>query len=146
MKKKISKEKWKWFGSAGHFICAHLCRFHLTTQVGKYLISTVGEMWQEEAVRRIFAKIRDREWLRKNKHLKGDYFDVAYMKRFGFEKIRCDRLYETMVFKADKVCKIKECNCGIPSINGHELDFLPANTSGEAAQNHMSLCEKYASF
>ena len=37
--------KWKWFGHAGHFICGTHCRFHPPTQVGKYLISTVGEDW-----------------------------------------------------------------------------------------------------
>lgn len=36
---------WKWFGVAGHFICADKCRFHLHTHVGKYCISTVGEYY-----------------------------------------------------------------------------------------------------
>jgi len=39
----ISQAKWKWFGYAGHFIGGNSCYFHLCTQVGKYLISTVGE-------------------------------------------------------------------------------------------------------
>ena len=37
--------KIKHFGYPGHFICATSCRFHLTTQVGKYLISTVGALF-----------------------------------------------------------------------------------------------------
>ena len=39
----INQSEWKWYGNAGHFICGHLCRFHLTTEVGRYLVSTVGE-------------------------------------------------------------------------------------------------------
>ena len=41
--KKIDASKWKWFGHTGHFICGYKCRFHLCTQVGKYLVSTVGD-------------------------------------------------------------------------------------------------------
>lgn len=33
---------WKWFGTPGHYICSHRCLFHLCTQVGDYLVSTVG--------------------------------------------------------------------------------------------------------
>ena len=42
--KRIPEAKWEWFGNAGHFICADKCRFHLTTLVGKILVSTVGQM------------------------------------------------------------------------------------------------------
>lgn len=40
---KIASENWKWLGHAGHFIGSRECRFHLNTQVGNWLISTVGE-------------------------------------------------------------------------------------------------------
>lgn len=33
----------EWFGHAGHFIAARRCNFHLTTRVGDYLVSTVGD-------------------------------------------------------------------------------------------------------
>lgn len=36
-------DQWKWFGQAGHFCAAHLCRYHLHTHVGRFCISTVGE-------------------------------------------------------------------------------------------------------
>ena len=39
----INPNNWKWFGSPGHFNGGAWCRFHLCTQVGKYVISTVGE-------------------------------------------------------------------------------------------------------
>ena len=47
MSKMIPRNQWKWFGIAGHYILGHRCQFHLTTQVGKYLISTVGERMEE---------------------------------------------------------------------------------------------------
>ena len=34
--------KIKNFGYPGHFICSSNCKFHLATQIGKYLVSTVG--------------------------------------------------------------------------------------------------------
>jgi hypothetical protein len=37
--------KIKHYGYAGHFICSDSCRFHLTTSVGKYLVSTVGALF-----------------------------------------------------------------------------------------------------
>ena len=40
--------EWEWFGNAGHFICSNRCRFHLCTKVGKYLVSTVGELFVKE--------------------------------------------------------------------------------------------------
>jgi hypothetical protein len=46
----------RWFGHAGHFICAEWCRFHLCTQVGPYLISTVGEYVPDAPVREILAQ------------------------------------------------------------------------------------------
>lgn len=36
---------WEWFGSAGHFCAADSCLFHLTTKVGDYLVSTVGDYY-----------------------------------------------------------------------------------------------------
>ena len=80
------------------------CRFHLATQVGKYC--QVGEYWPERSSREIRAEVHDPEWLGKNRHLKGDYFDSAYMTRLDL-KIGCDRKYERMVFKAGKPCQSK---------------------------------------
>ena len=48
----------KWFGSPGHFICSFDCRFHLCTQVGDYLVSTVGELFFDSDIREITAKSR----------------------------------------------------------------------------------------
>jgi hypothetical protein len=95
----------KWFGHAGHFILGHRCRFHLCTQVGKYLVSTVGELWHERGSREIHARIVDPAWFDANRHRLGDDFDAAYFKRFGYDAIGCDRKYETMVFKAGARCR-----------------------------------------
>ena len=135
---------WKWFGHVAHFICGDKCRFHMATQVGKHLVSTVGEYWPERSSREIHAKISDPKWLAENITLKGDYFDHAYMKKFGFEEIGCDRKYETMVFKAGKPCTSKTCGCGLPTIVGSELDFLGYNNAGDAAKGHLKLCRKWA--
>ena len=137
------KANWKWYGHAGHFICAQWCRFHLCTVVGGYLVSTVGEYWPYREVREIHAKVYDPGWLADNQHLKGDTFDAAYMKRFGFETIGCDRKYETMVFRAGKPCTFKDCRCGLPTIDGSELDFGGYNNAGEAAKGHYTLCQKW---
>jgi hypothetical protein len=134
---------WKWFGNAGHFICGDKCQFHLTTLVGKYLVSTVGQYWPERGSREIHAEIYDPRWHVENKHLLGDDYDFAYMKRFGFENIGCDRTFETMVFKAGKPCESKDCGCGQPSISGSELDFEAYKNSGDAATGHMKLCKKW---
>jgi hypothetical protein len=40
---------WEWFGNAGHLCVGHLCRFHLTTAVNGYLVSTVGEYFPSGA-------------------------------------------------------------------------------------------------
>jgi len=39
----IDPRDWKWCGFPGHFIAARWCRFHLTTRVGDFIISTVGD-------------------------------------------------------------------------------------------------------
>jgi hypothetical protein len=47
----MTKDKWVWMPHAGHFICGDRCRFHLSTYVGKYIVSTLGEMkslWNDE--------------------------------------------------------------------------------------------------
>ena len=116
----------KHFGSAGHFICGRWCRFHLCTQAGKYLISTVGEYVHPRHSG--MSEKTEQEWLAKNP--------------YG-EQIGCDRLFETMVFVAGKPCKAKDCDCGMPEISGSELECLAANTRGEATRNHEKMVNKY---
>lgn len=72
----------------------------------------------------------------------GNYFQKELQDKP--QEIGCFRLFETMVFRAGRVCRVKGCGCSLPRINGMELDFLPANTAGEAQKNHLALCMKYA--
>lgn len=101
----------KWFGKAGHFICADRCLFHLTTTVcdGAFLVSTVGEYYPLRA---------------------GD----------TPQEIGCDRMYETMVFRAGAECP---CGCGQPQIDGMELDMHGYNDAKSATEGHMAMCEKW---
>ena len=102
-----------WMPHAGHFICGSSCRFRLNTYVNGYIVSTVGE-----------------------------HVPASRPEHDSFEKIGCDRLYETMVFKAGRnTC---ECGCGLPRIDGSEVDFAGTNSAKEATANHMRLCYKYA--
>lgn len=133
----------RWFGNAAHFIGGHECRFHMATQVGKYLVSTVGELWWSQGSRRITASIHDAEWYAANADKKGDDFDNAYMRRFGYDTVGLNRKYETMVFKAGKPCTAKDCNCGLPEIDGSELDFAGYNERGAATRGHMTMVAKY---
>jgi hypothetical protein len=112
----IPESKWEWFGYAGHLIVGHMCRFHLCTKVGKYLISTVGDY------RSSLDKEDDKP-----------------------REIGCNRLYETMVFLAGKRCVVEHCRCGQPSLKtASEIDFAGYNVAGDAQRGHMKMCRKYA--
>jgi hypothetical protein len=135
---------WEWYGGAGHFICARWCRFHLCTKVGPWLVSTVGEYWPDRPVREIHAKVHDPAWLAANARLRGNEFDAAYMLRFGYVEIGFDRKYETMVFRADAPCVSASCGCGMPAIDGNDLDSSSYNVAGDATIGHLALCEKWS--
>lgn len=136
----MKKEKWIWLPHSAHLIVGDKCQFHLATYVGKYIVSTIGEYWAEQEVRRIHAKIHNEKWYEENKELKGDYFDNAYMKEFGYEEIGCGRIYETMVFKAKK-SKFRCCPFVIQS---GEVDFKGYNNPKEAFNGHYKMCLKWS--
>jgi hypothetical protein len=117
---------WNWFGHVGHFICGRWCRFHLTTQVGEYLVSTIGEYIHPSDS--AGSEVKEAEWLKKNYPGR----DIGY-----------NRKYETMVFKAGPPCNAKDCHCGQPSIDGSELDSLGYNNAKDATEGHYLMCEKY---
>lgn len=140
MKKKIEEADWKWYGSAGHFCLSSMCRFHLTTEVGKYLVSTVGEFVPGDNVREILAQSRGIVL-----EGRGDEREADWMKKVGFEDIGLGRKYETMVFKAGVPCKNKLCGeCGMPSIDGSELDMDGYNTAKDAMKGHYWMCRKFS--
>lgn len=130
------KYDWIWMPHAGHFICGDRCQFHLSTYVGGYVVSTVGDYLPCEGSREIMAQSRGVEL-----EGKGDARLHDYMKKIGFEEIGCDRKYETMVFKAKK-SKLQCCPYRIES--GENLDFDAYNEGGEARKGHMKMCRKWA--
>ena len=132
-------ENWKWFGNAGHFICGDLCRFHLATQVGPWLVSTVGQMFPDEGTREVFATSRGVELSGR-----GDARKFDYMQKIGYQEIGCGRTFETMVFRAGDPCASEGCQCGLPNISGSELESDAYNDAGSATNGHMALCLKWA--
>lgn len=137
----MDKRDWVFMPHAGHFILGNNCQFKLNTYVGKYIVSTVGELWGERQVREIHAEAYDPEWLKENKHLLGDTFNSAYMKKFGFQDLGANRKYETMVFEAKK-SELRCCPYRI--IVSKEVDFAGYDTSDDAYEGHLTLCEKWS--
>jgi hypothetical protein len=124
----IPKSEWKWFGNAGHYICAQWCRFHLCTQVGPYLISTVGAYVHPR--HGMGSEQREADWVKAN---------------WPGEDIGLQRKYETMVFRAGALCIVEGCNCGIPCLDpATELDMDGYNQADEATAGHMKMCEIWA--
>ena len=124
----IPERDWKWFGKAGHFICGRWCRFHLTTQVGRALISTVGEY--VHPMHGGGSERTEAAWLAAN---------------WPGADIRAGRKYETVVFHAGTPCKGGKCGCGQPALDPpREADFGAYNDAASATKGHMELCQKWA--
>lgn len=120
----IPVSKWRWFGRSGHLCVGEWCRFHLSTQIGDYLVSTVG-MWIPHSV------------------APNERIEATWRKTHpnGLE-IGCDRCYETMVFKCIGPCK---CGCGIPMTGDCCDEFFDGyNTQLEATQGHLRICKQVA--
>lgn len=112
----VSESEWKWFGFPAHYILRDRCQFHMATQVGAHLVSTIGGMIGEDP--------DDRNW----------------------RPVGVDRLFETMVFRIidGSQCSDPDCECGTPNIDGMELETIPAQNAGDAQRNHMATCRKWA--
>jgi hypothetical protein len=110
----IPKAKWKWFGNAAHYCGSNYCRFHLTTEIGKYVISSVGEY---------------RPFNNNGKMEEIDY-DRFYETMVFKVSSHCDM----------NECG----KCMLPIIDGNELDVSAYNTAGDAAKGHMAMCNKWA--
>lgn len=110
----IPHSDWKWYGLAAHFIGAANCLFHMATEVGEHVVSTVGDYRSREK-------------------------DGGISER---KEIGCGRMYETFVFavSGDRC----DCGCGMPGLDLSEIDSEAANDPETARLNHMAMCEKYA--
>lgn len=133
----MKKENWVWMPHAAHFICGNDCRFVLSTYVGKYIVSTVGEYSPDREVKKIHAESRGVVI-----QGRGDWWDANFYKKFGFIEVGLDRVYETMVFKAKK--SGKDCKgCPYTIESGENIDFGAYNKVGDAFKGHMKLCKKW---
>jgi hypothetical protein len=132
----MNRDNWIWMPHPGHFICAAYCRFHLTTCVGDYLVSTVGEWVPDASVRELLAQSNGIVL-----EGKGDAREADYMRKMGFHEIGAGRRYETMVFAARKADD--EC-CPWRMADSTELDFDGYNDAGAARLGHLALCEKWS--
>jgi hypothetical protein len=71
--------------------------------------------------------------------------EAAWLKKnWPGEEIGVGRKYETMVFRAGKPCDAVGCGCGLPQIDGTELDFSGYTNAKDATEGHMALCAKWA--
>ena len=135
----IERSEWKYYGHAGHLIISQWCRFHLCTEIGPWVVSTVGEYVPDEGVREIMANSQ-----KITLEGRGDNRLADFMNRVGFVEIGYKRTYETMVFKVNGHCQAKDCNCGLPIIEPSELDSNGYNDPKAATEGHYELCEKWA--
>jgi hypothetical protein len=122
-------QDWEWYGLSGHCIIGRWCRFHMLTNVGNYLVSTIGQY--VHPTHSNGSEKSDAEWCAA--HPNGDELGPG-------------RTYETFVFPHDgSRCSNDKCGCGqvVPS-SWTEVDSLPANDPGTARKNHMELCRKWA--
>lgn len=108
---------WKWFGHAGHFICAAQCRFHLCTQVGDKLISTIGDYYDHKNTRQTIGSGPT------------DYFETFVFQVTG-----------------PSSCTQVECQCNMPQVNWLELEGIRHETAGNAMRAHVSYCAQYDTF
>jgi len=127
----MNKENWIWMPHAGHLCVGYKCRFHLSTYVGGYVVSTVGE-W-------VPPEILMKKWF---PNAEGDKLEQFYLKEKGFKEIGLGRIYETMVFRAEKN---KETTC-CPYLqkSGEDVDMKGYMDACLASEGHMKMCEKWA--
>lgn len=98
----------------GHLIVADKCVHHLCTQVGNYLISTIGEYRPD-------GKGGKRETVG------CDRFFETFVFKLGRKFSRCEC-----------GCQMPEPN------DWCEIDSIPANDAAAADKNHLKMCRKYA--
>lgn len=132
----MKKENWVWMPHAGHFIMGSWCHFRLNTCVGKFIVSTVGELVPDSQIREIEAQSR-------KIILEGEgdarYYD--WLKKCGYTEIGYKRKYETMVFKAEKS---KDKCCPYRMCSPNSIDFDSYNDAGEAQKGHLKMCKKWS--
>lgn len=131
------RTKWQQLGYPAHFCGGNECRFHISTKIGKWIVSTVGDY-------RPYEKIPTDKF----EKLSGDMRANALLnskwknkKQDDIESIGVDRFYETMVFRAKKA-KCGCCQWAIEVGKEHPNSFGGYNTAMEATKGHNRICSK----
>lgn len=106
----------RYFGHAAHLCVGPWCLFHIATQVGGFMVSTVGD----------YRPVSERE---------GEGFGPA-------REIGVGRLFETFVFRIipNRSCG---CGCGLPDMELSEIDTAAYNDALAATEGHERMCQKY---
>ena len=110
----IPQDEWKWHGEAGHFIASSACRFHLTTEIGKWRISTVGD------------------------YHPGDCDEMQPIGSSGFYETM---VFELTGEPCN--CDDLDCDMGVVG-SWAEEDGSRYDTYAEAAKGHMEFCHMYS--
>jgi hypothetical protein len=115
----IPRENWRWFGRAhpDHTPLYKLCRFHLTTHIGPWVISTVG-----------------------------DYHSLYDIAKDAGDSKACplysdETMYETKVFVTGAVDPSGD---HLPRAQGEPVASHRCHTPGEANRAHYRLCYEWA--
>ncbi len=133
----MKKEDWTWMPHPTHFICSNYCRFVLATEVGGYIISTVGEYVPDSNLRDVLAGCRGITLKGK-----GDERERDWIKKNGFENLSGEgQTYETMVFSS---LKTKNNECCPYQIVLPDVDSRRYKYAGDAYKGHLKLCEKWS--
>ena len=132
----MERSEWTWMPHAAHLIVGNDCRFHLATEVGGHIVSTVGEYLPDEGSREIHAQFKGITL-----HGRGDDRRADFIRKCGYVEIGLDRTYETMVFPSrpdDSGC------CPFRPNSYSELDFEGYGNAPDAFNGHLAMCEKWA--
>lgn len=136
--KRITKDKWIWMPHAAHFVFGTECKFHLSTKVGKYIISTIGEWLPDYQAREIRAHIKGITLTGEGEHRLADY-----MNKIGYEELHFGGYkYETMVFPAKK--HNGDTCCPWRAVILKDIDKNLYKTREEAFKGHYKMCDKYS--
>lgn len=144
---KKDRSNWVFMGHPAHFIGAKDCKFFIATNVGDYIVSTIGEWFPDREIRR-----SDLQWIMKTGSqqeiklakriydLQGIDFDNEYYDAYGLREIGHNRTYETLVFES---MPAYNCCPYVPK-TFEEKDFIGSNSAKEATKNHYYLCNRYS--
>ena len=113
----IPESEWVWHGTPGHFICSPDCLFHMTTEIGGVLVSTVGEH---------------------HPHPRKDKPESV-----GLGRLYETMVFPI----TNRCALVECGACGHPDCEyGEPLDFAGYNTRKGARLGHMEMCRKWAAY